>query len=125
MKSKKKRAETDASPRVVRITLTTYAVAPSDWSNDQVRGAFMDELADCPNVAADDTDVDVKRVRFAKSVPKSWLTSYPTFLGDREDLDESLMLERYIENHREEEELRQLDLLLKKYKRKLDLRNKV
>ncbi len=85
----------------------------------------MDELADCPNVAADDTDVDVKRVRFAKSVPKSWLTSYPTFLGDREDLDESLMLERYIENHREEEELRQLDLLLKKYKRKLDLRNKV
>lgn len=124
MKTKKKRAETVASPRVVRITLTTYAVVPSDWDDHQVREEFMDEFIDCPNLAMDATDVDVKSVRSGKSVPETWLTSHPTFLGELEDIDESLTLERYIDDRREAEELRQLDLLLKKYKRKLDLRNK-
>lgn len=124
MKSKKKRAETDASPRVVRITLTTYAVTPSDWSNDLVREELLDALL-AGEVAMDETDVDVKSVKSTKSVPDTWLTSYPTFLGECDDLDESLLLGHYIENRREAEERRQLDRLLKKYKHKVDLRNKV
>lgn len=124
MKTKKKRADTGASPRVLKITLTTYAVAPSDWDDDRVREEFIDALLE-QVVAMDETDVDVKSVKSAKSVPDAWLASHPTFLGECEGIDESLCLEQYIEVHKETKERRQLDRLLKKYKRKLDLRNKV
>lgn len=124
MKTKKKRPAPTPAPRVLKITLTTYAVSPSDWDDDRVREEFIDALLE-QVVAMDETDVDVKSVKSAKNVSDTWLASHPTFLGECEGVDESLCLEHYIEDRRETEERRRLDRLLKKYKRKLDLRNKV